>query len=96
MITIWNPDVLAMQEVTRKGVEHFTPRLSELGLAYSEHTLIDAEPRKKGVAVFSRWPIETVSQFNVPFSRLSLSVELRHPVAKISLHNVHIPNGSNH
>jgi len=95
-IATWRPDVLAIQEVTRKGVDQFTPRLSELGLVCSEHTLNDVEPRKKGVAVFSRWPLKEHKQFDVPFSRLALSVELWHPAATISLHNVHIPNGSKH
>ncbi len=95
-ITGWQPDLLAIQEVSRKSLSQFTPLLAAQGLTHSGHSLSESETRKKGVAVFSRWPLQTYQAFEVPFSRSTYSAFVAHSTLRFAIHNVHIPNGSTH
>ena len=94
-----NPDVVGLQEVTEEAFSALSEGLISCGLknhVYAKE--IVANPRKRRcVAVFSRWPIQTLDgSIDVPYPELVLSVMVQQPELPFEFHCVHIPNGSEH
>jgi len=93
LIEKWQPDILAIQETRKNGVDRFRSLLGDIGLIHCEHSLDQISGATKGVAIFSRWPLQRLDSFVVPFSHSTVSVSVQFDCS-FDLHNVHIPNGS--
>ena len=94
-----NPDVVGLQEVTEKAFSALSEGLISCGLKHHVYAKnIAANPRKRRcVAVFSRWPIQTLTNsISVPYPELVLSVMVQQPELPFEFHCVHIPNGREH
>jgi exonuclease III len=92
------PDVLALQEVTVRTLPLWEAACSTLGLGHVACTLHDADParvpagpRRTGVLVAARTPLEPLAGLPVPWAETALAVR----AAGIELHNVHVPNAAN-
>ena len=94
-----NPDVVGLQEVTEKAFSALSEGLISCGLKHHVYAKnVVSNPRKRRcVAVFSRWPIQTLTNsISVPYPELVLSVMVQQPELPFEFHCVHIPNGREH
>lgn len=97
-----NPDLIALQEVTRSTVTLFRQKFTSLGFEVADTFERAVAPeklvghRRHGLLVASRWPIEVLppADFDIPWLERVLSVKVRSPYATIELHNVHVPCGA--
>lgn len=100
-----NPDVVALQEVTKRTLPILLKLLVDQGL----NNTIDSfalvrnpshlkGPRRYGEIIASRWPIRNFKKqiFDAPWPERILSGLIMSPYGRIDLHNAHIPVGSNH
>lgn len=96
------PDVIALQEIFTNTVSVYTEKLNSkfkfiensFNLAPDKSVLTG--PRKYGLLIASRWPIEIISsdEFDVPWPERILSVVINHPTIKLAIYNTHIPPGA--
>jgi exonuclease III len=98
------PDIVALQEIRPAKVDDFRERLQQIGLCF----FADSFPRcgtsklkagrQNGELVASRWPVEQLAStsFGIPWSEKVLSVRVGSPWGDVEIHNVHVPNGSEH
>ncbi len=98
-----NPDVVALQEVTRSSLPVLRDALNGGGLQEmaDSFSLAPAKyqakgPRRYGQITASRHPItaQPPERFQVSWTERVLSVHLRIGRREVELHNVHVPPGS--
>jgi len=91
------PDLVALQEVTRSTYAILEPVLKNGGLAHIACSLADrAElkgPRSLGVLIASRHSLELLPGLPIPWPEKALSIAIESDPA-FELHTVHIPPGS--
>jgi len=84
------PDIVALQEVTKSTVGRWKRELADSGLKYS----VDSDgrsPRRLFNLTASRWPLVELPPAPVPQAERVLSAMLESNYGPIRLHNVHIP-----
>ncbi|TKD70796.1 endonuclease/exonuclease/phosphatase family protein [Pseudalkalibacillus hwajinpoensis] len=95
------PDLVALQEMTTKNIDQYTQALNEIGL----HHIIDtftlsndpstlSGPRKNGLLIASKWSLEILNDFVIPWEERVLGVKVDSPFGHIELYNSHVPPGS--
>jgi endonuclease/exonuclease/phosphatase family metal-dependent hydrolase len=98
-----NPDILALQEVTKKSVSQFRDALAHIGLQHTVDSFQLATdssllrgPRRYGELLASRWPLTTLPPegFAVPWPERVLSAICQSPWGLIEIHTTHIPPGA--
>jgi len=91
-----SPDLVALQEVTSNTVGVLTQTLKEGGLIHSVYSNPPSKPpsRSYGVFIASRFPIEPLTPFSIPWAEKALSVSVSGNDRALEFHTVHIPNGS--
>jgi exonuclease III len=92
------PDVIALQEVTARTLPLWTAACTTLGLSHVACTLpgadparVPAGPRRTGVLLAARAPLEPAAALGVPWPESALAAR----VAGIEVHTVHVPNAAN-
>ena len=96
------PDVVALQEVTRKSFPILRDGLIEGGLSH----IVSVVPLDKpafpanalGVMIASRFPLSAVEQgLSLPsWPEKSVSVMVQSPLGSVEVNTVHVPPGSSH
>ena len=98
------PDVVALQEVTRRTLPLWNAALARLGLTHIRASLDDADPggqpaarRRTGVLLGSRAPLTDASTtLPVPWPETALAATtLSVATGVVELHCVHVPNAAN-
>jgi len=92
------PDVVALQEVTRGSLPLWRAACATVGLRDVACSLDDAEParepagrRSTGVLIAARGPVEPAARFDVPWPETTLAVV----TAGVRVDAVHVPNANN-
>jgi len=92
------PDVLALQEVTARTWPLWEAACATLGLAHVACSLAGADParepagpRRHGVLLASRRPLDPAAALGVPWPESALAAR----TAGAELHVVHVPNAAN-
>ena len=92
------PDVLALQEVTTRTRALWAAACATLGLPHVRCSLDDADParvpagpRRHGVLLAAREPLEAAEPLPVPWPESALAGR----VGAIEVHVVHVPNAAN-
>lgn len=97
------PDLLALQEITKKTGDMWREGLSQAGyheiilsLEHSSEPEKLVGPRRYGILVASRWPVTLLdqSELEIPWKERLLSVVVHHPEGEFELHAAYIPPGS--
>jgi len=92
------PDLVALQEVTRSTYANLEPVLRDGGLAHIACSLADRTepkgPRSLGVLIASRHPFELLPGLPIPWPEKALSIAVNESGFAFELHTVHIPPGS--
>lgn len=96
------PDVVALQEVTRQTVAVWRSAFELMGLVHVQASLDDADParapatrRTTGVMLASRTPLRTREAFAMPWPETALSAATESIRGQVELHCVHVPNAAN-
>lgn len=97
------PDVVALQEVTRRTVPLWRRAFELMGLAHVRTSLDDADParapaarRTTGVMLASRAPLGDVDQgLPVPWPETALCAATDTTRGPVALYCVHVPNAAN-
>jgi len=99
------PDVIGLQEVTRKTLQLWLEGLKKEGYMHiiSSFAIHDGNcnftgPRRYGILIASRWPLKPVDQYSLKIlwhERL-ISVLVHSPRVNFEFHVVHIPCGASH
>jgi exonuclease III len=98
------PDVVALQEITRRTLPSWRGVLSTLGLTHVRASLDDADPgrqptarRRTGVLLGSRAPLTDAStRLPVPWPETALAATSSSEAAGVvEIHCVHVPNAAN-
>lgn len=91
-----SPDLVALQEVTSSIVDILTHTLKEGGLVHSVYSNPPSKtgPQSYGVFIASRFPIELLTPFSIPWDEKALSVRVSGSEHTLEFHTVHVPNGS--
>ena len=94
------PDVVPLQEITASSSVEWRRSLTEAGLgdiAFSfdltPATFVPKGPRKYGLILASRWPLDTLSpdRFQVPWPERVLSAMLNTPFGPVEINTTHVP-----
>jgi exonuclease III len=92
------PDVVALQEVTARTWPLWEAALAELGLPHVRCSLAGADPartpagpRRHGVLLAAREPLEPEAALAVPWPESALAGR----TGGVSVHTVHVPNAAN-
>jgi exonuclease III len=92
------PDVLALQEVTARTRPLWAAACATLGLPHVRCSLDDADParrpagpRRHGVLLASRGPLEPAAALAVPWPESALAAR----TGGLEVHVVHVPNAAN-
>jgi exonuclease III len=97
------PDVVALQEVTRRTAPLWRSAFGFMGLSHVRSSLDDADPgrepagrRSTGVMVASRTPLDAVAQpLNVPWPETAVRAAAQTARGPIEVCCVHVPNAAN-
>ena len=99
-----DPDVVALQEITRRTLPLWRAALSTIGLTHIRASLDDADPgrqpigrRRTGVLLSSRAPLTGAStRLPVPWPETTLAAATSSvATGEIEVHCVHVPNAAN-
>jgi endonuclease/exonuclease/phosphatase family metal-dependent hydrolase len=102
MLASREPDLVALQEVTRPGLSRLRTLLAHGGLMYQADSFelapcptLFTGPRRYGLLIASRFPLRPWEPdcFNVPWPERLLSVGIDTPYGLLELHTTHIPPG---
>jgi endonuclease/exonuclease/phosphatase family metal-dependent hydrolase len=97
-LTEREPDIVALQEVTRRTAPQLREQLCHAGLTHTVDSLdlAGACGRRYGELIASRWPLRVLPpvQAGQPFPERVLSVVAECPWGLIELHTVHVVPGS--
>jgi exodeoxyribonuclease III len=92
------PDVLALQEVTARTLPLWKAACTTLGLGHVACSLADADParvpagpRRTGVLLAARAPLERLPGLPVPWPESALAAR----AVGVEFHVVHVPNAAN-
>jgi endonuclease/exonuclease/phosphatase family metal-dependent hydrolase len=97
-----NVDVIALQEITNRGVNLYKDTLKSKGYKYlidSFSLSVEKElltgARKYGELIASRWPLTFLppTEFDVPWKERVLSANINSPYGMVEFHTTHIPPG---
>jgi hypothetical protein len=100
MLASREPDLVALQEVTRPGLSRLRTLLAHGGLMYQADRFelvpcptLFTGPRRYGLPIASRFPLRPwgPNRFNVPWPERLLSVGIDTPYGLLELHTTHIP-----
>ena len=102
-MAIREPDVVALQEVTRRTLPLWRSAFELLGLAYVHASLDDADParepaapRATGVMLASRLPLADLSHgLPVPWPETALGATAETTLGPVGVYCVHVPNAAN-
>ena len=96
-----SPDVVAVQEVRESTLSNLQAGFARFGLVHCADSLEGANPRRKpagprriGVMVASRWPLEVLSAPPIQWQERLLSVRVSMPRAHAEVHTTHVPPGA--
>ena len=99
------PDVIGLQEVTSKTLPLWVEGLQKAGYAYSISSFSlhggNSEltgPRRYGILVASRWPLNSINQrlLKIPWHERLVSALIHFPNVDFEFHVAHIPPGASH
>lgn len=99
------PDVVGLQEVTEETLPLWVDGLNKTGYKYiissfdiHDKTEIFVGPRRYGIIIASRWPLEPMDQalLDIPWSERMVSVLIHKPINNFEFHVAHIPCGASH
>ena len=91
-----DPDVVALQEVTRESDPQWRGALADRGLAHvASTTHLLAPGRRYANLLASRWPLDVLSLSDAEndFPERLLAAELHHPELGVEVHVFHAPTG---
>ena len=97
------PDIIALQEITSRTLQLWEEGLRKVGYKHitSSFNLNSKNddftgPRRYGILVASRWPIDSVDQHSlvIPWRERLVSVLIHSPNVDFELHVAYIPPGS--
>lgn len=96
----FNPDIVALQEVTPSTIDLLSEGLSAFGLensvcsisAHVDNTM--SENRSYGVLIASRFPVKETKQATTPWREKTLSTAVQVDDQWIDVHTAYIPPGS--
>ena len=100
-----NPDIVALQEVTKRTLPILLKLLADQGLNNTINSFALVRdlfslkgPRRYGEIIATRWPIRRFKKqaFDAPWPERVLSAVITSPFGNLELHNTHIPIGSKH
>ena len=100
-----NPDVIGLQEVTKKTAQMWNEGLSQAGYSHILTTFETSPtpedlvgPRRYGLLIASRWPLKVLDQqgLEMPWMERLLSVLVHSPGLDFEFHTSHIPPGASH
>jgi exonuclease III len=91
-----NPDIVALQEVRPSTAPRLLAALAKHGLPYRLETASAAGDagRRYGVLLASRWPLQRLPHFTIPYVERVLSALVTSPWGTIEIHTAHIPPGA--
>ena len=91
-----SPDLVTLQEVTSGTVDVFRRILRAGGLKHAAFSNPPSNPvsRSYGVFVASRFPLQSLPSFSIPWPEKVLSVVVSIGEHAVELHTAHVPNGS--
>lgn len=96
------PDVVALQEVTRRTLPLWRGAFELLGLPHVRCSLDDARPalesarRTTGVMLASRTPLwDARGAFAMPWRETALGATTETPRGPVEIYSVHVPNAAN-
>ena len=97
------PDVVALQEITRRTAPLWRRALEAIGLPHVRASLDEADPRREpasrratGVLVASRHPLEKAASLALPWPETTTAATARtQRVDRVEVHCVHVPNAAN-
>jgi len=99
------PDIIGLQEVTSRTLPLWVEGLKKEGYTYtiSSFSLHGGNseltgPRRYGILVASRWPIDSVDQHSlvIPWRERLVSTLIHSPNIDFEFHVAHIPPGASH
>jgi exonuclease III len=99
------PDVIGLQEVASRTLPLWVEGLQKEGYMHiiSSFAIHDGNcnftgPRRYGILIASRWPLEPVDQYflKIPWHERLISVLVRSPRVNFEFHVAHIPCGASH
>jgi exonuclease III len=91
----YQPDIIALQEVSEKNLLRFREAFATIGLNFMVDSSAGAPGSRRGyVVVASRWRLHNISPEKeaLPCSEATVSVQIELPDARLELHNVHAPS----
>ena len=102
-LTVREPDVVALQEVTDTTLPLWRAVLEQIGLPHVRASLDDADPsraparrRRTGVLLASRSALRDPSvTLPVPWSETAVAALAATPVGPVEIHCLHVPNAAN-
>jgi endonuclease/exonuclease/phosphatase family metal-dependent hydrolase len=101
VIDIVSPDVIALQEMTIGSIGKYRAELNNLGFKYSVDTFQLSTnqikligPRRYGLLIASKWPLNVLKPLDIPWEERVLGAEIDSPFGVIEVYNTHIPPGS--
>jgi exonuclease III len=102
-LAIRQPDIVALQEVTKRTEPLWHRAFELLGLAYVRASLDDADPartpasrRATGVMLASRFPLADVDHtLAVPWPETALGAAAQTSLGPVHVYCVHVPNAAN-
>jgi exonuclease III len=93
------PDVVALQEITKTTVRVWPDALARLGLTFcmdgfaqEPAALLDSRRSKAGVLLASRWPLLPAAPIEMPWRERGVSAVVSAPFGLVEAHSVHVPN----
>ena len=97
------PDVVALQEITRRTAPLWRRALETIGLPHVRASLDEADPRREpasrratGVLIAARRPLEEAAPLALPWPETTTAATARTQRAgRVELHCVHVPNAAN-
>ncbi len=101
-LALREPDVVALQEVTRRTAALWSRAFELMGLDHVRMSLDDADParapatrRTTGVMLASRTPLRARNALAVPWPETALCAAVDSSPVEVELHCVHVPNAAN-
>lgn len=88
------PDLIALQEVTRASAPEWRERLAESHLRYTADTVDRLDEYPTANLIASRWPLHELPPLVTPRPERFLSVMIETDQGPVELHNAHIPDGA--
>lgn len=101
-LALREPDVVALQEVTRRTAALWRSAFEMMGLPHVRASLDDADParapaarRTTGVMLASRTPLRGLEALAGPWPETALCAATESIRGQVELHCVHVPNAAN-